>query len=46
MCSHVVKKLQFLIRHFADWYKTQQICDKAVLENGVMLDSVPNWYKT
>ena len=32
-------------RYIPDWYKTQQICDKAVLEKGVMLECVANCYK-
>ena len=40
MCKHAVKKLLFLIRCFADHYKMQEMCDKTILENGVMLKSV------
>ena len=39
MCKHAVKKLPFLIRYVPDQYKTQ--CDKAILENGGTLKSVP-----
>ena len=39
MCKHAVKKLLFLIRCFADHYKMQEMCDKTILENGVMLKS-------
>ena len=28
-----------------DQYKTQKLCDKAILENGRTLKSVPNCYK-
>ena len=38
MCNHSVKKLTFQ-------YKTQQICDKAILENGGTLKYVPNCCK-
>ena len=32
LCKHAFKKLSFLIRYVLDQYKTQQICDKAILE--------------
>ena len=34
MCKHVVKTFLFVIRYASDRYKTQEICDKAILENG------------
>ena len=34
MCKHAVKKLAFVIRYVPDCYKTQQMCNKAILENG------------
>ena len=33
MCKHAVKKLPYLLRYALDQYKTQQMCDKAILEN-------------
>ena len=36
-----LKKLPFLIRYVPNQYKTQQMCDKAILENGGSLGSVP-----
>ena len=45
MCEHVVKRLPFLIRYVPDQYKTQQTCDKAILENGGTLKSVPDCFK-
>ena len=45
MCKYLVKKLPFAIRHVPDRYKTQQMCDKAILENGKTLESVPDCYK-
>ena len=45
MCKHAVKKLLFLIRYVPNKYKTQQMCDKAILENGGTLKSVPDCYK-
>ena len=42
MCKHAVKKLPFLIRYFPDKYKIQQ---KAILENGGTLKSIPDCYK-
>ena len=34
MCKHAVKNLLLLIRCVTDKCKTQQMCDKAMLENG------------
>ena len=34
MCKHAVKKLPYLLRYIPDQYKTHQMCDKAILENG------------
>ena len=34
MCVHPVKKLPYLLlRYVPNQYKTQQMCDKAILEN-------------
>ena len=44
MCKHEVKKLPYLLRYVPDQYKTQQTCDKADLENGGILKSVPDCY--
>ena len=33
MCKQAVKKLPYLLRYVPDQYKTQQIIDKAILEN-------------
>ena len=35
-----------LIKYVPDQYKTQQMLDKVILENGGTLESVPVWYKT
>ena len=43
MCKHAVKKLLYLLRYVPDQYKTQQMCDKAILENGGTLESVPDY---
>ena len=40
-----LKKLPYLLRYIPDRYKTQQRCDKAILENGGTLKSVPDCYK-
>ena len=45
MCKRAVKKLPFVIRYVPDRYTTQQICDKAIFENGGTLKSVPDCYK-
>ena len=33
MCKHAVKKLPYLLRYVLDRYKTQQMFEKAILEN-------------
>ena len=35
----------YLTCYVSDRYKTQQVCDKAILENGGTLKSVPDCYK-
>ena len=40
MCKNAVKKLPYLIRYVPDQCKTQQMCDKAILENGGTLKSL------
>ena len=45
MRKHAVKELSEILRCVPDRYKTQQICDKAILENGVTLKYVPDCYK-
>ena len=44
-CKHAVKKVSYLLRYIPYQYKTQQICDKAILENGGTLKSAPYSYK-
>ena len=45
MCKISVKILPFITGYAPDWYKTQEICDKAILENCGTLKSVPDFYK-
>ena len=45
MCKHAGRILPYLLRYVPDQYKTQQICDKAILENGGTLKSVSDSYK-
>ena len=45
MCKHAVKKLPCLLRYVLDQYKTQQMSDKAVLENVGTLKSVSDCYR-
>ena len=45
MCKHAVKKLPYLLIYISDQYKTQQMCDKFILENGGTLKSFPDCYK-
>ena len=40
-----LKKLPFLIRYVPDQYKIQQMCAKAILENGGTLKAVPDCHK-
>ena len=40
----VTMKLLLLIRYVRDQYKTQQICDNAILENDGTLECVPECY--
>ena len=39
------KKQSYLLRNVSDKYKTQQMCDKAILENGGTLNSIAECYK-
>ena len=34
VCKHAFKKLPYLLRYVPDRYETQQMRDKAILENG------------
>ena len=45
LCKHPTKKLRYLLRYARHQYKTQNICDKAILENGGTLKPVPDCYK-
>ena len=45
MCKHAVEKLPYLLRYVPSWYKSQQMCDKAILQNGGTLKSIPYCYK-
>ena len=45
MCKHVVKRVPYLTRYVSDQYKTQQMCDMAILENGGTLTSVSDCHK-
>ena len=33
MCKHAVKKIPFVITYVPNQYRTQQMCDKAILES-------------
>ena len=46
ICKHAVKKLTFVIRYVPDQHQTQQMCDKAILENGGTLETVVECFKT
>ena len=38
MCKHPGKNLVYLLRDVPNLYKTQQMCDKAILENSGTLE--------
>ena len=42
MCKHAVKRLPFVIRYVSDRHKTQEMCNKAIVENGGTLKLVPD----
>ena len=41
MCKNAVKKLQFVTMYVPDWYKTKEMCDKVIRENGQRLGLIP-----
>ena len=45
MCKDAVKKLPYRRRYVPGKYKTQEIFDKAIQENGGTLNSVPDCCK-
>ena len=45
MCKNAVKKFPFVIKYVPDQYKTNEICDKVIIENGRMLRFTPDCYK-
>ena len=44
-CVRWVKHLPVILRYISDQYKSQEMCDKAILENGGTLTSVPDCNK-
>ena len=48
MCRNAVKMLPFVLKCVSNRYKTKEICDKVVLENGEVLmfiSDISDWYK-
>ena len=45
MSNHAAKKLPNLLQYVPNQYMTQQMCDKAILENERTVNSVPDWYR-
>ena len=45
MGKHTVEKLPYLLRYVLDSYKTQQMCEKAILQNVGTLKSILDCYK-
>ena len=46
MYKHTVKKLSFLIKYVPDRCKAQQLCDKVIIENDIMIMFMPDQYIT
>ena len=46
MFKHEVAKLPFVIRYVPNQYKTQEMCDKAIPENGGMFEPVAKIHPT
>ena len=44
MCKHAVKQLAFVTIYVPGWYKTQEMYDRVILENGETLMFVPNYH--
>ena len=36
ICIRAVKKLLFVMRYVSDWYKTRQMCDKVMENDGTL----------
>ena len=45
MSNHAAKKLPNLLQYVPNQYMTQQMSDKAILENERTVNSVPDWYR-
>ena len=45
MCKHAVKILAYLLRYVPGQGKTQQMCNKTILENSGTFISFPDCYK-
>ena len=43
--KHDVEELSYLLIYVPYQYRTQQMCEKALFENGGTLNSVPVYYK-
>ena len=46
MCKYTVTKLPFIIRYVPDWYKSQEMCDKAFVDFLSALKIVPDCFLT
>ena len=45
ICKRAVKELLFVVRYVPGRYKIHEMCDKAFLEKGETLKSVPDSYR-
>ena len=44
-CKNEIKKLPCIITHVPDRSKSQEMCDKVILENGEILRFIPDCYQ-
>ena len=45
MCKNAVTKLTFATKYVSDRYKTQEMCDNVILDNGGTLNVVSDYYQ-
>ena len=45
MWKDAVKKLPFVVKYVPEWYKTNEMWGKVIIENGGMLGFIPNCYE-
>ena len=45
MCKNTIKILSFTLKYVPDQYKTKEMCDKVIIDNGGMLGFTHDCYK-